>query len=77
MIDPFVPKEYKDYQYIIMDSDIKLDSFIFPKELYILDGIIVGYKEDIFNRSLSPNMIDIEQLIKVRQKFIEDTNNYR
>ena len=78
MIDAFEPKEYNAYSDIIMDSDIKLDSFIFPKELYIINGIIVGYKEDvfrqnIFNSDLSSNILDVEQLIRARQKFIEDT----
>lgn len=77
MIDAFYPKCYEDYKDIIMYDDLKLDSFIFPKELFILDGIIVGCREDYFKGDLfdfdKTNRINIEKLINARNKFIEDT----
>lgn len=70
-------KYYCDYTNIIMDSDIKLDSFIFPKELFILNGLIVGYKENyfrgnIFNSSDEIHKLNIDKLIEAREKIIED-----
>lgn len=78
MIYSWMPKKYKEYPDIIMEDDIKLDSFIFPKELYIINGIIVGYKEDYFKDNVfgfdsSLDRIDIDKIIKAREKFIEDT----
>ena len=77
MIDPYAPKEYSEFPDIIMSDDLKLDSFIFPDELYILDGQIIGYKEDFFaNNIFDPRnpakSIDVEKLLKAREKLIED-----
>ena len=78
MLDSINPKKYIVYNDLIMDDELKLDSFIFPKELYLLKGIIVGYKENyfannIFDNPLLPNEIDIDKLVVARKKFIEDT----
>ncbi len=78
MLNPWEAKHYDDYKDIIMEDDLKLNSFIFPKELYIAEGLIVGYKEkyfkdDVFNIFNTSEDINIDMLIKARNKMIEDT----
>jgi hypothetical protein len=60
-----------------MEPDVKLDSFLFPKELYVIGKDIHGYKTDYF-----PNIfkmgdgyirdIDIDALIRAGHKMISD-----
>ena len=76
----FGPKYLKDCPNIIMSNDLKLDSYIFPDELYIIDGIIMGYKEKLFENdvfsfypSLKKFATNIDNLFEAREKFIEDT----
>lgn len=76
----FGPKYLKDCPDIIMSDDLKLDSYIFPDELYIIDGIIMGYKEKLFENdvfsfypSLKKFATNIDNLFEAREKFIEDT----
>lgn len=76
----FGPKYLKDCPDIIMSNDLKLDSYIFPDELYIIDGIIMGYKEKLFENdvfsfypSLKKFATNIDNLFEAREKFIEDT----
>lgn len=69
-------KEYKPGLYI-MDGDIKLDSFIFPKELYVYNGMVCGARMDFFNGDLFNTFaglekIDLDKLVEAREKFIED-----
>ncbi len=62
---------------ILMEPDVKLDSFLFPKELYVIGKDIHGYKTDYF-----PNIfkmgdgyirdIDIDALIRAGHKMISD-----
>ena len=70
-----IPKKYNDD--IIMSDDIKLDSFIFPNELFILNDIVVGYSEDYFKNNIftfkGMDYIDIDKLSLARNKMIEDT----
>ena len=64
---------------MLMESDLKLDSFIFPREMHILNkGIVLGYKAKYFPNNMLdplniPDNLNIESLIKARLKFIEDT----
>ncbi len=73
----FVPKHYKDYPDIIMADDVKLDSFIFPKELFLYKGIIIGYRQDYFKGNIfkfdSLDRVNLDKLVKARERFIEDT----
>lgn len=66
-----------DCQDAIFSNELQLDSFIFPDELYVVDGLIVGYREKYFENDLFHTDLDmnysIENLIKAREKFIEDT----
>ena len=59
-----------------MSSYLKLDSFIFPDELYVCGDIILGYREQFFEGNLfnayPKKNIDLESLIKAREVFIED-----
>ena len=69
---------YKEYNKdMLLESNLKLDSYIFPNEMYLLDGKILGYKEKYFNGDLfniyPKKDINIDNLIKAREKFIEDT----
>lgn len=78
MLNSWLPKNYGDYPNIIMDDTMKIDSFIFPKELYILNGVIVGYKEKFFPNNILtldalPELINIDKLVEARKKFIEDS----
>ena len=78
MIDPIWPKKLEEFPDIIMADDMKLESFIFPKELYIVDGIIVGYKQDrfygnIFDGYLSSDILFLDKLIEARERFLDDT----
>lgn len=70
----FEPKPIDQYPDIIMHGDIELESFIFPKELFVLNGIIVGYREDYFKGNVMDNLdkVDIDSLVKARKRFIED-----
>ncbi|MBR1718220.1 MAG: hypothetical protein IJ715_02990 [Bacilli bacterium] len=73
----FSDKYLSQYPNIIMSSDLKLDSFIFPDELYVSNDLILGYREKYFENDLfnvfPKEQINIENLIKAREKFIEDT----
>ena len=64
---------------MLMESDLKLDSFIFPREMHITNkGIVLGYKAKYFPNNMLdpldiPDNLNIDALIKARLKFIEDT----
>lgn len=77
MIDSYSYKTTDNIKDIIMADELKLDSFIFPKELYVLDDQIVGYREDyfpgdVFNDMYSFDEPNLDKLIEARKKFIED-----
>ena len=66
---------------IIMSSDLELNSFIFPDELYVINDLIMGYKTRLFKGDIFMNNrinsykkreIDIDALINARKKIIED-----
>ena len=71
-----ISKEYKPGLYI-MDGDIDVNSFIFPKELYVCNGMVCGtrtdfFSGDLFNTFSDMNNIDLDKLVECRDKFIED-----
>lgn len=77
MLSSFDPKFYDNCPNIIMEKDMKLDSFIFPQEIYTLNGLIAGYKQRTFLGNIFDDLslidkLDVEQLIKARKKIIED-----
>ena len=76
MTNFFGHKYLSDHPDIIMSSDLKLDSFIFPDELYVKGDMILGYKEQLFEGDLfnvyPKKNINIDNLIKAREVFIED-----
>lgn len=77
MLSSFDPKFYDNCPNIIMEKDMKLDSFIFPQEIYTLNGLIAGYKQRAFLGNIFDDLslidkLDVEQLIKARKKIIED-----
>lgn len=64
---------------IITTNDYKLDSFIFPSELYLYNNIIYGYKAKYFKNDLFCDLyrenaveMDLEKLLAAREKMIED-----
>lgn len=64
---------------IIISDKFKLDSFIFPDELYIANDLVYGYKAKFFKNDVFCDMyrtedkeIDLEKLLKARLKVIED-----
>ena len=64
---------------IITSDKFKLDSFIFPDELFIANGSIYGYSAKFFKNDVFCDMyrtedkeIDLEKLLKARLKVIED-----
>ena len=72
----FPNKQYAPGRYI-MDDDIKLDSFIFPKELYICDNLVCGARMDYFDNNLfnqydNIDDIDLDKLLIAREKFMAD-----
>ena len=78
----FPNKRYAPGRYI-MDDDIKLDSFIFPKELFVCDSInkddgkICGARMDYFDNNLfnqydNIDDIDLDKLLIAREKFMAD-----
>lgn len=78
-----VIKDYRDINKVykpglyIMDGDIDLNSFIFPKELYVCDGMVCGtrtdyFAGDLFNTFSNIKLIDLDKLVECRDKFIED-----
>lgn len=76
MTNFFGHKYLSDNPDIIMSSDLKLDSFIFSDELYVKGDIILGYKEKLFEGDLfnvyPKKNINIDNLLKAREVFIED-----
>jgi hypothetical protein len=76
MYESMDPKKLDDYPYILMEDDLKLDTFIFPKVLYVLKGFIVGYSERYFPGNIftlgNPTRVNIDNLIKARDAMIED-----
>lgn len=81
MKESYRPKYLSESKDIIMSSDIKLDSFIFPDELFVIDDQIVGYISDYFEGNILrfPNSkvekeeeLNLEALIEARYKMIED-----
>ncbi len=51
-------------------------SLIFPKELYILNGVIVGYKEKFFPNNILtldvlPETINIDKLVEARKNLLK------
>ena len=76
MTNFFGHKYLSDHPDIIMSSDLKLNSFIFPDELYVKGDIILGYKEKLFEGDLfnvyPKKNINIDKLLKAREVFIED-----
>lgn len=62
---------------MITEDKLKLDSYLFPSDIYVSNGIVLGYKQDYFDGDLInayPGIrLDIDALIKAREKFIEDT----
>ena len=76
MTNFFGYKYLSEHPDIIMSNALKLDSFIFPDELYIKDDIILGYKEQLFTGDLfnvfPKKNINIDNLIKAREVLIED-----
>lgn len=60
---------------VIMSDDLKLDSFIFPDELYVFEDKIIGYIAEYFKCDIFENFIsdiDVDALVSARKKFIED-----
>ena len=62
---------------LLMESDIKLDSFLFPKELYVCRNEIIGYKTDYFHnifRDFDGNIkdIDLDAVVKAGYKMMKD-----
>jgi hypothetical protein len=62
---------------LLMESDIKLDSFLFPKELYVCRNEIIGYKTDFFRnifRDFDGNIndIDLDAVVKAGYKMMKD-----
>ena len=62
---------------LLMESDIKLDSFLFPKELYVCRNEIIGYKTDYFRnifRDFDGNIkdIDLDAVVKAGYKMMKD-----
>lgn len=78
MKESFDPKFLSESKDIIMADDIKLDSFIFPKELYVIDDQIVGYKEDYFKGNIikfnggNIKNINVDALERARFRMIKD-----
>ena len=78
----FQPQVYNPNEDILMDSDLKLESFIFPKELFVCGDKIVGYVTRYFPNNLfvtndpfkegNIDLIDIDALLKARLRMIED-----
>ena len=68
---------------IIMKQDFDLESFMFPKQLFISEGVIAGYIADFFPKDLfrfgkidftfgSIKDLNINNFTKAREKFIKD-----
>ena len=81
MKDSFSPKYISECPNIIMSSDLQLDSFIFPDELFMIGDQIVGYKSKLFEGNIlkfpnsrvdSEEELNIEALIEARFKMMED-----
>ena len=70
------PRYYSSSQDIIMEDDMPLESFMFPKELFILNDQIIGYKSNYFQGNIiknnSDSFIDPDTLIKARNRMIKD-----
>ena len=78
MKDSYEPKYLSESKDIIMADDIELDSFIFPKELYVVNDQIVGYREDYFKGNVihfnggNIKDINIDALERARFRMIKD-----
>lgn len=73
----------RDYKKIITSDDFKLNSFIFPDKLYLVDDKIVGYiskyfSNDIFNNDYIDKKINLNKIAYAREKMLDDiaTLNY-
>lgn len=79
--DENVGQEY-DVNEIITTDDIKLESFAFPEELYVVDGIFKGYKSEYCNNNIfndeflsePTNIVNInfKKLLKAYYKMKKD-----
>ena len=75
-----IPRFRKPYStYMITEEDMKLESFLFPTELFIVDDTVAGYrapyfKGDIFNRmdEKAGKVINLENLANARETMIRD-----
>lgn len=64
---------------MLTEDDIKLESFIFPTEIFVENGFVAGYraryfKDDIFNKmdTKTGSVINLEKLAIAREKMIKD-----
>ena len=73
--------ENYDIDEIITEEDILLDSFNFPKTLFVIDDQLVGYTARYFDNDIFGNnnlglpkieQIDFDKLLEARFKMIED-----
>ena len=83
--DGFAPEEIldSDKDKVIMAQDFDLESYLFPKQLYLCDGVVVGYLSNYFGKNIiqfHPSFschefktIDYDKLLEAREKMIEDT----
>nr|MBP3259219.1 hypothetical protein [Bacilli bacterium] len=76
MYKPELVEEYKPGLYV-MESDINLDSFIFPRELLTCNGKVYGYRmelfrNNVFNQYDKTKKIDLTNVEKARKIFIND-----
>lgn len=81
MKESYRPKYLSESKDIIMSSDLQLDSFIFPDELFVIGDQIVGYTSNYFEGNILkfPNSrvdheeeLNLDALIEARFKMIED-----
>lgn len=81
MKDSYDPKYLSESKDIIMSSDLQLDSFIFPDELFVIGDQVVGYKAKHFKGNILkfPNSsvekeedLNLDRLIESRDKMLED-----
>ena len=61
MKESYRPKYLSESKDIIMSSDLQLDSFIFPDELFVIGDQIVGYTSNYFEGNISNSRVDSEE----------------
>lgn len=71
--------EFMDEAGIVLDKDINLDSYLFPIDIYVIDGKVMGYKtkyikgDRFLNFNDKKKDINTDNLEKAYLKLIKDT----